>query len=118
MKCYQYKIDLRAADSTDNCSLVLLDSADALRNYYQVALKEQLETFNIRCPCGDLTFFVHAKKHGGFETVVLGEDASKSGAGFLGAVFVIGSDENDVLTFAWSGFSFVGYLSGKWSDGE
>jgi len=104
----------------DMLHLVIGEIQETSEDHHEVGFFQRFETFNIRCPCGDLTFFVHAEKHGGFETVVLSEDASERGAGFLGAVFVVGSDENDVLTLAWSGFSFVGYLSckGKYAEDE
>lgn len=49
---------------------------------------------------------------------MLGENAGEGGAGFLGAVFVVGGDEDDVFSFAGTFTAFVGDLSEGRNDGD
>ena len=43
--------------------------------------------------------------------MIFSEDSSKGGAGFLGAVFVIRGNEDDVLSFSRAGRSLIRDLS-------
>ena len=57
--------------------------------------------------CLDEAILIHAEDDGAFEAVMFCEDAGEGGAGFLGAVFVIAGEEDDVLAKTWSGLAFI-----------
>ena len=45
----------------------------------------------------DLALVIHREENGAVESVVIGEDAPKHGQTFLGAIFFVTTDKNDVL---------------------
>jgi len=55
----------------------------------------------------DVAVLVDAEEHGALEALVLGEDAGEGRAGFLGAVFVVAGEEDDVLACAGALGAFV-----------
>ena len=69
----------------------------------------------------DETVLVHAEDDRAFESEALCEDSREGRAGFLGAVFVIAGEEDDVLADAWAGIAFIdngGGLGGGGGEGR
>lgn len=83
----------------------------ARENEHEVGLFKNLETLNVRSPGGNFALVVDSEKNGGFKAVIFSEDTGKGGAGFLGAVFVIGGNKDDVLSFSRARRSFIRDLS-------
>ncbi len=80
--------------------LVIGEIEEAGEDDHEIGCLEGFETVDGGGPGFDEYLLINAEANGGFETVVLGEDAGKSGAGFLGAILVVRGDEDDVLSAA------------------
>ena len=82
--------------------LVIWEVEEAGEDDHEVGFLQGFEAFDIGGAGFDFALFIDAEEDGAFEAVVLGEDACEGWACFLGAVFVVGCDEDDVFTFSWS----------------
>ena len=87
--------------------LVIGEIEEAGEDDHEIGCLEGFETVDVGGTGFDKPLLINSEANGGFETVVLGEDTGKSGAGFLGAILVVRGDEDDVLSFAGAGRSFV-----------
>ena len=83
---------------------------EAGKDEHEVSLFESFKTLDVRSPSGDFVLVVDSEKNGGFKAVIFSEDTGKGGAGFLGAVFVIGGNKDDVLSFTGTGSALIGDL--------
>ena len=73
----------------------------------EVCALESLQAGDVGDAGLDVAVLVDAVEDGAFETVVFGQDPGEGGAGFLGAVFVVAGEEDDVLACAGAGVAFV-----------
>jgi hypothetical protein len=73
---------------------------EAGENDHQVGVLESFEALDVGGPGFDVSVLINSEQHGGFETLVLGKDAGEGGTGFLGAIFMIRGDEDEVFAFA------------------
>ena len=80
---------------------------EAREDEEQVGILEGGETGNPGRPGFDVTVGVDPEDDGALEPVVLGENAGEGRAGFLGPVFVVAGQEDDVLALAKAGIAFV-----------
>ena len=80
---------------------------EAGENHEDIRLVQRLQAGNLRRSRLDEAVLVHPEDDGAFEAVVLGEDAGEGGTGFLGAVFVVAGEEDDVLAYAGAGLALI-----------
>ena len=80
---------------------------EACEDEHEVGLFKNLEAFDVGSPGGNFPLVVDSEKNSGFKAVIFSEDSSKGGAGFLGTVFVIGGNEDDVLSFFRAGRALI-----------
>ena len=85
-------------------------------NHHEIGILEGFESFDIGSTGFDVTLFIHSKQNSRFETLMLGENAGEGGTGFLGAVFVVRGDKDDVFSFPGSFATFVGDLTENWNN--
>jgi len=98
--------------------LVIGEIEEAGKDKHEVGILEGFEAFDVGSAGFDETVFIDTEADGGFKAVVFGQDAGEGGAGFFGAVFVVGGDEDEVFSFAGAGFAFVGDLGRDGQEGE
>lgn len=111
----------RGAESNDRATalevfvnvnhLLVRKIEEACEDEHEVGLFKNLEAFDVGSPGGNFPLVVDSEKNSGFEAVIFSEDSSKGGAGFLGAVFVIRGNEDDVLSFSRAGRALIRDLS-------
>jgi len=111
----------RGAESNDRATalevfvnvnhLLVRKIEEACEDEHEVGLFKNFETFDVGSSGGNFPLVVDSEKNSGFKAVIFSEDASKGGAGFLGAVFVIRGNEDDVLSFSRARRAFIRDLS-------
>jgi len=95
--------------------LVVGEIEEAREDEHEFSVLESFEALDVGGAGCDFALLVDSEENGRFEAVMFGKDAGEGGAGFLGPVFVIGGNKDDVLSLAGTGSALVGDLreSGK-----
>ena len=74
---------------------------------HEVRVVQLLNTGHVIGSWLDLTLGIEAENHGALKAMVLGQDAREGRQGFLGSIFVVTGDEDEVLALAGATFPLI-----------